>query len=103
MWVLPGILALYLFLGISAIAAGVWIPEYSFLSVDSDPYFSTISLLVGTDVCIGTGGIIVLYLMRGVDTVRSQISVLAAFIGFGFGASLIHITLPTVLPFVNIG
>lgn len=100
---LPGIVVIggaflfYVVAGALATITGMWTPQFPFLSLTADPYFAILGFLAGLTVCVKTGAIITLYLMRGVETTRSQIATLAAFIGFGFGASVIRITLPTVV------
>lgn len=101
MIVTSGMLFLYIFAGMLAMNTGIWVSRYPFLSLTADPYFVMLSFLVGFDVCLGTGAIIMLYTMLGIDTTRDQISTLAAFIGFGFGAGVIRITLPTILQIVT--
>ncbi len=87
----------YVVAGTFATIAGIWSPEYPFLALTADPYFAVLGFLAGLNICIGTGALIVLYMMFGIETTRGEISTLAAFIGFGFGAGVICMTLPMVL------
>lgn len=103
MVVTGGVFLLYVVLGTIATRTGTWTPQYAFLSLTADPYVAVFGFLAGLDVCVGTGAIIILSMMRGVETTRSQIATLAAFIGFGSGAGVIRVTLPTVLELVTPG
>lgn len=103
MVVTGGVFLLYIVLGTFTTTTGIWTPSYPFLSHTADPYFAVLGFLAGLDVCVGTGTIIILHMMHGVETTRSQIATLAAFIGFGFGAGVIRMTLPTVLQFLTAG
>lgn len=98
-----GMFLLYVIVETLTTITGFWTPPYPFLSPIADPYFAILSFLVGLNVCVGTGAIIIFYMMHGVETTRSQIATLAAFIGFGFGASVVRIMLPTVLQLITAG
>lgn len=97
LFVLVGIFLLYVVGGLLFITVGLWNPQYQFLSFTSDLYFTTLGLTFGFTICIETSSLIVLHLLNGVDGVRNQISLLAAFVGFGLGAALVRITALTVL------
>jgi hypothetical protein len=57
----------------------------------------------GTTICIGTGSLIGLaFLTEGKGQIHNEISILASFIGFGFGTGLFRITPVTVLPSLTV-
>lgn len=88
----------YLIGGSIAISAGLWSPSYEFLSLSDDIYLAWLGFLSGTTICIGTGSLIGLaFLTEGDGQIHNEISILASFIGFGFGAGLLRITHMTVL------
>jgi hypothetical protein len=95
-----GLLLFYVSVGLFATTLGFWTPGYPFLSLAADPVFTLLGFLSGLSICIGTGSILILFMMRGIDTTRGHISVFAACTGFGFGASVIRFTVPTVLKIV---
>lgn len=69
-----------------------------FLSLSDDIYYAWLGFLSGTTICIGTGSLIGLaFLTEGDGQIHNEISILASFIGFGFGAGLLRITHMTVL------
>lgn len=103
MVVIGGVFFLYIAIGALTMTVGSWTPPYPFLSLTADPYFAILAFLAGLNVCVGMGAIIILYMMRGIETTRNQVATLAAFIGFGFGASVVRITLPTVLQLITTG
>ncbi|WP_227379867.1 hypothetical protein [Haladaptatus halobius] len=103
MIVTGGVFLLYVVTGTLATITGIWMPQYPFLSLTADPYFAVLGFLAGLDICLGTGALIILYMMHGIETTRGQISTLAAFIGFGFGAGVISMTLPTILQVLRVG
>lgn len=90
---------LYALVGIIAVRVGFYTPDYPFLSL-RDPFFNTFGTLTGLTVCQGTGALVIIALMDGVRSVREAISVLAAFIGFGFGAASIRLTVHQTLEFL---
>lgn len=73
------------------ISFGNWSPQFTFLALESDPYFNILSMLTGFIVCLVTGNLILLDFMDG-ETTDQSISTLVAFIGFGFGAGIIRMT-----------
>ena len=88
----------YLTGGSIAISLGLWSPWYEFLSLSEDIYFTWLGFLSGTTICIGTGSLIGLaFLTEGKGQIHNEISILASFIGFGFGAGLLRIIHMTVL------
>lgn len=77
---------------------GLWTPAYRFLSLTDDVYFAWLGFLTSSTICMGTGSLIGLaFLTEGEGPIHNEISILASFIGFGFGAAVIRITYPTVL------
>ena len=88
----------YLVGGYVAIALGVWTPAYEFLAVSEDAYFAWLGFLVGLVSCCGTGSLIgIAYLAGGEGRMHDEVSILSAFVGFGFGAGLLRMTYATVL------
>lgn len=103
-WSVPLILPIggsfivYLLGGYGAISLGIWSPSYEFLSLTEDIYFAWFGFLSGTVICMGTGSLIGLAFLREGEQGRSnQISILFAFVGFGFGAGVLRMTYMTVL------
>ncbi|MFD1527778.1 hypothetical protein [Halolamina salina] len=88
----------YLIGGSIAISVGLWSPSFEFLSLSDDVYFAWLGFLSGTVICIGTGSLIGLaFLTEGEGRIHNEISILASFIGFGFGAGLLRMCHMTVL------
>lgn len=87
----------YLIGGYAAISLDVWSPSYEFLSLSEDVYFAGLAFLTGSVICIGTGSLIGLaFLTEGDGRVHNEVSILASFIGFGFGAAVVRMTYVTV-------
>lgn len=83
--------------GYLAIMLDVWSPSFEFLSLSEDIYFAWLGFLSGVVICIGSGGLVGLaYLKEGTGQIHNEASILASFIGFGFGAGLLRITAMTV-------
>jgi len=88
----------YLVGGSIAVSLRSWSPSYEFLSLSEDVYFAWLGFLSGTTICVGTGSLIGLVLFTEGDVqIHNEISILASFAGFGFGAGLLRITHVTVL------
>lgn len=84
--------------GFFLIELRLWTPSYPFLSLTDDVYFAWLAFLSGCGICIGTGSLIgIAFLEDGEGPVHNEISILASFIGFGFGAGVIRMTYPIVL------
>lgn len=93
-----GLFVVYIVGGYALISMGVWSPSYGFLSLTEDLYFAWLAFLSGGVVCMGTGSLIGLaFLTEGEGRIRNEVSILASFIGFGFGAGVIRMTYATVL------
>ena len=89
---------LYVVGGYTAVSAGMWTPEYEFLSPSADVYLAWLGFGSGITVCVGTGSLIGLaFLEDGEGGVHTDLSILFAFIGFGFGAGIVRMTYMTVL------
>ncbi|WP_254545313.1 hypothetical protein [Halomarina pelagica] len=90
--------AAYLVGGYVLTSLGVWSPGYTFLSLPEDVYFAWFSFISGGTICLGTGSLIGLaFLTEGEGQIHNEISILASFVGFGFGAGVMRITYATVL------
>ncbi|WP_152420004.1 hypothetical protein [Haloferax prahovense] len=88
----------YLIGGYTLMVLGVWTPSYEFLSLTGDIYFAWLGFLSGLVICFGTGSLIGLaFLTEGEGRIHNEVSILASFIGFGFGAGVIRMTYSTVL------
>jgi len=88
----------YLVGGYLAISLGVWSPSYEFLSLSENAYFVWLGFLCGIGICCGTGSLIgIAFLTNGEGHVHNDISILSSFIGFGFGAGMLRITVMPVL------
>lgn len=89
---------LYVAGGYTAVSAGMWTPEYEFLAPSEDVYLAWLGFGSGITVCVGTGSLIGLaFLEDGEGGVHTDLSILFAFIGFGFGAGIVRMTYMTVL------
>ena len=97
LFVLVGSLLLYVVGGVFVTTVGIWNPQYQFLSLTSDRYFTTLGLASGATVCVETALLIIVHILNGVEGTRNQISLLAAFVGFGLGAAVVRITGQAVL------
>lgn len=92
------VLFAYLIGGFALLQLEFWSPSYQFLSLTDDVYFAWFAFLTGGSICLGTGSLIGLaYLSGGEGPVHNEISILASFIGFGFGAAAMRLTYATVL------
>ncbi len=92
------VLVVYIVGGAILIRLGLWTPSFRFLSPTGDMYFAWLGFLAGTIVCLGTGSLIGLaFLSNGEGPVHNYISILASFIGFGFGAGVMRMTYAAVL------
>ena len=61
-------------------------------------YLAWLGFGAGITVCVGTGSLIGLaFLEDGESGVHTELSVLSAFVGFGFGAGIVRMTYTTVL------
>lgn len=88
----------YLTGGYVLISVGVWSPSYQFLSLTEDIYFAWLGFLSGVIISFGTGSLVGLaFLTEGEGRIHNEVSILASFIGFGFGAGLMRMTYATVL------
>jgi len=90
--------ALYVVGGYTAVSIGMWTPEYTFLSPSEDVYLAWLGFGSGITICAGTGSLIGLaFLEEGEGGMHTELSILSAFVGFGFGAGIVRMTYPTVL------
>lgn len=88
----------YVIGGFVLLSLGYWSPSYPFLSPSQDIYFAWLAFLTGEVVCLGTGSLIGLaFLSDGRGPIHNQVSILASFVGFGFGAGAMQMTYPTIL------
>ncbi|GGM51199.1 hypothetical protein [Haloarcula argentinensis] len=88
----------YLIGGYALILIGVWSPSYPFLSLTEDIYFAWLGFLSGAVICFGTGSLIgLVFLTEREGSVHNEVSILASFIGFGFGGAILRMTYATVL------
>lgn len=95
---LGGLFLLYTVGGSVLLFWGFWSPSYEFLSLTTDVYFAWLAFLTGSNICLGTGSLIGLaFLTEGEGRIHNEVSILASFIGFGFGAGVIRLTYQTVL------
>lgn len=93
-----GMLSLYFVGGFILIQLGLWTPPYPFLSLTDDVYFAWFAFLTGCTACVGTGSMIgIAFLENGEGPVHNEVSILASFIGFGFGAGVVRMTYAVVL------
>ena len=89
---------LYVFGGYTAVSVGFWTPGYEFLSLSEDVYFAWLGFVFGITICVGTGSLIGLTLLReGEGGIHTELSNLFSFVGFGCGAGIIRMTYMTVL------
>jgi len=89
---------LYLIGGFVLLQLGFWSPSYPFLSITEDVYFAWLGFLTGGTICLGTGCLIGLALLTdGEGEIHNDVSILASFIGFGFGAGVMRMTYEVVL------
>jgi len=93
-----GAFIVYLIGGYALTALDVWMPSYEFLSLAEDIYFAWLGFLSGLVISFGTDSLIGLaFLTEGEGRIHNEVSILASFIGFGFGGWLIRMTYSTVL------
>jgi hypothetical protein len=92
-----GLFFTYTILGSVGTSLGIWTPSYLFLSLESDPYFNVFGTMVGLVICDAAGSMILLRYMRGVNNTKEEISTLAAFASFGFGAAIVRFTCMTTI------
>lgn len=95
--VLSGILFLYSVGGFFTIALGVFDPRYPFLSLNEDPLFISLVFTIALTICLATSAVILSTLLAGVDDLDAEIAIIAAFVGLGFGAGVMRITLPDMI------
>ena len=89
---------LYVVGGYTAVSVGMWTPEYAFLSPSEDVYLAWLGFGSGITICVGTGSLIGLaFLEDGEGGMHTDLSILSAFVGFGFGAGVVRMTYTTVL------
>lgn len=93
-----GVLLVYAVGGFAVVQLGLWTPSYPFLSLAADVYFAWLAFLSGATICVGTGSLIGIALLEdGRGPVHNELSTLASFVGFGFGAAVVRMTYPTVI------
>lgn len=89
---------IYLIGGFVLLLVGIWSLSYPFLSITEDVYFAWLGFLTGGTICLGTGSLIGLaFLTDGEGQIHNEVSILASFIGFGFGAGVMRMTYEAVL------
>ncbi|WP_137285024.1 hypothetical protein [Halorussus salinisoli] len=89
-------LFLYVLFGVLGLSTTVWTPDYPVLSPTSDPYFAGLAFIAGCFTCLCTGSFVVIATPFGRDTDENALAVFWALVGFGFGASVLRWTAPTV-------
>ena len=93
MFITGGGLLLYVVGGTIAILLGKFDPSYTHLALDSDPFVTIGGALTGLFIVLGTGSLVLRYLLAGFDDERSQFVLIMSFTGLGCGAAVLRATL----------
>lgn len=93
---------IYVIVGYFARSFGWFNPGYEFLSLKTDPIFISSALVMGLSIAQTSGSLILYHFLVGTDNEKGAISILMAYIGLGFGAALIRLTLPPAIQLSHI-
>ncbi|RBI58512.1 hypothetical protein DMJ13_26480 [halophilic archaeon] len=71
--------------------------QYQFLSLQSDPLFTTLTALIGCLICVITAIIVFLTAFAGYDNRNYEVVIFFSSIGFGFGTGVVRFTAPVAV------